>query len=495
MKEGDEEFGDRVDRAYRFNHSREVVDLLSKYLFKQNIVRSDDAPDCLEKFWGCATRGAMSVNDLAKQVCKQTSIFGRVAVVVDRQRSKNAVISVADEKKNPVKTYAYVVSPMQILDYAYDDDGSLEWVLIEEIVRDDSDPFESSGKQSSRYRLWTKNEWMLFVKKKSDDGKQRVEMIGADTHGLGEVPVVLADNILTDEMYGSPSLIADIAYLDRAVANYLSNLDAIVQDQTFSQLAMPAQSTIPGEDIATKVQELGIKRIFTFDGQAGQPMYISPDPKQAQLILDVVNRIIVEIYHTVGLSSERTQQDNVVSALNTSGVSKAYDFERVNSLLAAKADSLEIIENKIARLVCLWNGEDVKDDDKWVEYPDNFDTRGLYDEFDIAARLALIEAPQTVRRTQMRMLSEKIFPLCEKSIMKEIERELKDWPVMPMEGDTTGVTHRTAVNNGNNPTSNYYKTQKSGEAKGSATQNANGSAVDNKQPVATRRQGQAVGNT
>lgn len=194
---------------------------------------------------------------------------------------------------------------------------------------------------------------MLFVKKKGSDGKERVQLIVADTHGLGEVPVVLADNILTDEMYGSPSLIADIAYLDRAVANYLSNLDAIVQDQTFSQLAMPAQSTIPGEDIVTKVQELGIKRIFTFDGQAGEPMYISPDPKQAQLILDVVNRIIVEIYHTVGLSSERTQQDNVVSALNTSGVSKAYDFERVNSLLAAKADSLEIIENKIARLVCL----------------------------------------------------------------------------------------------------------------------------------------------
>lgn len=153
MKEGDEEFGDRVDRAYRFNHSREVVDLLSKYLFKQNIVRSEDAPDCLEKFWTCATRGAMSINDLAKQICKQTSIFGRVAVVVDRQRAKNAVISLADEKNNPVKTYAYVVSPMQILDYAYDDEGSLQWVLIEEIVRDDADPFESSGKQSSRYRL------------------------------------------------------------------------------------------------------------------------------------------------------------------------------------------------------------------------------------------------------------------------------------------------------------------------------------------------------
>ena len=66
---------------------------------------------------------------------------------------------------------------------------------------------------------------------------------------------------------------------------------------------------------------------------------------------------------------------------------------------------------------------------------------------------------------------------------------------MPVEGDATGVTHRNAVNNGNSPTSTFYKTQKSGEAKGSATKNADGSAIDKKKPVAARRQGQAVGNS
>jgi hypothetical protein len=40
----------------------------------------------------------------------------------------------------------------------------------------------------------------------------------------------------------STPLIADIAYLDRAAANYLSNLDAIIQDQTFSQLVIPAEA-------------------------------------------------------------------------------------------------------------------------------------------------------------------------------------------------------------------------------------------------------------
>ena len=49
----------------------------------------------------------------------------------------------------------------------------------------------------------------------------------------------------SESPYFSPSLIDDIAYLDRAVANYLSNLDAIIQDQTFSQLAIPVQSLLP----------------------------------------------------------------------------------------------------------------------------------------------------------------------------------------------------------------------------------------------------------
>ncbi|UUZ75515.1 hypothetical protein LP414_27755 [Polaromonas sp. P1(28)-13] len=45
IKEGDGEYADRLERCYRFNHTREVVDLVNKYLFKQLIVRNTaDAP-------------------------------------------------------------------------------------------------------------------------------------------------------------------------------------------------------------------------------------------------------------------------------------------------------------------------------------------------------------------------------------------------------------------------------------------------------------------
>lgn len=438
IKEGDQEFSDRLARCYRFNHSREVVDLINKYLFKQHITRNDaDAPESVKAFWKKATKNGLTIKDFVRQVSKKTSMVGRVGIVVDTTAPSGAVVSKADEKALGIRTYAYIVGPDQLLDYSYDDDGALNWALIREVARDDEDPFTSSGNEVDRYRLWTKADWSLF-EEQMQGRKKVVVMIDYGEHNLGEVPVVLADNIISDEEYTPPSMIDDIAYLDRAVANYLSNLDAIIQDQTFSQLAMPAQNVLPGEDNYTKLVEMGTKRVFLYDGEGGsQPFYLSPDVKQAELIVTVINKIIGEIYHTVGLAGERTKQDNAVGIDNSSGVAKAYDFERVNALLAAKADSLEAVENKIVRLVALWNKEEAQVEDRsLVSYPDNFDTRGLYDEFDIAARLMLIDAPDSVRREQMKMVLDKLFPQLAADLRTKMEAELKGWPVDPVEEAT-----------------------------------------------------------
>lgn len=434
IKEGNGEYGDRVERCYRFNHTREVVDLLNKYLFKQNIVRNEvDAPDSVRKFWKRATKSGLSIRDLSRQVSKKTSIYGRIGVVIDSTGDGSAV-SKADEKQQDVRIYAYIIGPEQLLDYSYNEEGELQWVLVQECVRDDVDPLSSSGEEEFRYRLWTENDWTLYKVEKKSGNKETIVVVDSRVHGLGEVPVILVDNIISDEEYVTPALIDDIAYLDRAVANYLSNLDAIIQDQTFSQLTMPAQNVLPGDDNYNTMLKMGTSRVFLYDGEGGvRPEYISPDPKQAQMILAVINKIINEIYHTVGLAGERTKQDNALGIDNSSGVAKAYDFERVNALLQAKADSLEVFENKVTRLVGLWSGASEETVDSLVTYPDNFDTRGLYDEFDIAARLALVEAPNSVRQHQMEMVIDKLFPQLAKELKDKMLADLKQWPIDPVQ--------------------------------------------------------------
>nr|WP_276315677.1 phage portal protein [Ectothiorhodospira shaposhnikovii] len=427
IKEGDGEYKDRVKRAYRFNHTREIVDLVNKYLFKAEVHRNyEDAPKVVQEFWMRATRAGQPIEQYMRQLSLKSSTFGRIWVVVDNTKADGSLISRRDEKKAGIRTYSYFVRPQMVLDMSFDKEQNLNWILIEESARDDADPFDSSGKLIRRFRLWTREYWLLFEEKGSGNRKTYHQIDGAE-HGLGVVPVFNFDNIETDDLYSAPALIGDIAYLDRAVANYLSNLDAIIQDQSFSQLAMPAQGLLPGDDAYNKLLEMGTKRVFLFDGEGGsQPFYLSPDVKQAELILQVVKQIINEIYHSVGMAGERTKQDNSVGIDNSSGVAKAYDFERVNSLLASKGDSLDRCEANLVRLVCLWNGEEEPED--LVKYPDSFDVRRLVDEFDISSRLALLEAPSAVRREQMRALVDKLFPRLKDDLRKSIDGELQTWP-------------------------------------------------------------------
>jgi|GEM_PF-482662 len=482
IKEGEGEYADRIKRCYRFNHTREVVDLVNKYLFKQNITRNEvDAPDSVKRFWESSTRYGLEIRDFMRQASKKASTLGRIGIVVDNTAASGSAISRADERKLGVKTYAYIVGPKQLLDYSKDDNGELNWILVLESKRDDEDPLSSSGEVRPRYRLWTKTEWSLLEEQKTKGGKSVVVIVDHGEHNLGEVPVILHDNIISDEEFTSPSLIDDIAYLDRACANYLSNLDAIIQDQTFSQLAMPAQNVLPGEDNYTKLVEMGTNRTFLYDGEGGaQPFYLSPDPKQAHVILAVISKIINEIYHTVGLAGERTKEDNAAGIDNSSGVAKAYDFERVNALLQAKADSLEVLENKLVRLVALWNGEEKQLDglEELVEYPNNFDTRGLYDEFDIAGRLLLVNAPDAVRRQQMEALIDKLFPQLAKDLKSQMLKELQDWPINPVD---LAAAMSEATAGANSKVVGKTSVQQGAGTQGGGPQGAPKAARDNKQ--------------
>lgn len=444
VKEGPEEFQDRVARAYRFNHTREVVDLVNKHLFKMHVARNEEnAPSALQAFWKNATLNNLPIREYMDQVGKWSSTFGRIWLMVDNNVPAE-VRTRAEEAASGGRIYSYVIRPYDFLDCAWGADGALAWALVRESRRDDADPIASSGAQYYVYRLWTRTFSQAFrIRNEGHAKKEAVDVYPPVEHNLGLVPIVPVDNFISDNPYESPALIADVAFLDRACANYLSNLDAIIQDQTFSQLTIPAQGMLPGSDEEAALVAMGTKRIFTYNGDGGAaPGYISPDVKQAQLILQIVNKVINEIYHSVGLAGERTKDDNAQGIDNSSGVAKAYDFERVNALLANKADALEVAELQLSRVVCAWAGQSAQlGDRRLVAYPDNFDVRSLFNEFEIAAELQLIQAPDQVRRSQMELVIDKLFPQLKEELKKKMLAELNDWPPQPepMTGSESGA--------------------------------------------------------
>lgn len=439
-KEGHKEFKARKERAYRFPHSREVISLVNKYVFKGSIERRkfDELPAHIREFWSAATLMKRPIVDFMDSVSLWTSCLGRIWVVVDNNVPAN-VRSEAERKAAGGRTYAYFLKPAQVYDFAYDADGELEWFLNGEFSRDDSDPLASTGKVSERFRLWTKDFWAVIeVTGENHDKVAKVADHGH--HGLGMVPVFPADHLSTDELYKSPGLIEDVAYMDRAVANYLSNLDVIIQDQTFSQLAIPFQGLLPtggsedddeeNEEL-NQIQQMGHNRVFAYNAEGGSaPEFISPDVKQAGMIIATVTKIVGEIYHSIGMAGERTKEDNAAGIDNSSGVAKAYDFEKLNAMLAAKARALQNVEKNLVRLVNAWNGKakELEETEDYVTYPQTFDVRNLSDEMDNAQRLSVMNAPKKLRQAQMKRLAQKMFPQASEQELKEIVADIeKEW--------------------------------------------------------------------
>jgi hypothetical protein len=473
LKEGTLEYASRLKRAFRFNHTKEVIQLVTKYIFKSGVTRNtEDSSKALQKFWANACIDGSSIDVLMKRISDWSSVNGRVWVVID-SKVPDGIVSIADEKNAVTKIYAYLVKQRDVLDFSYDEWGKLNWILYRIAHRDDEDPIASSGIVVPRYMLWTRDEWIVLEdqEKEKNTGatlvvsqsnsahtegvitgsidtnygrNRKIVLIARGPNALGEIPVFPADHLENEETYGPPGLIDDIAYLDRAVSNYLSNLDAIIQDQTFSQLAMPSQAMLPGEEAYNKMLEMGTKRIFLYDGESQHgPEFLVPDASQGALIVSVIKMIIGEIYHSIGMAGERTKQDNAMGIDNSSGVAKAYDFDRMNALLSAKADMLQRTEERMSYLVRRWADEipeapinipaEDATVDSFIYYPDTYDIRGLPDEFEIADSLALLEAPDSVRRQQMQVIINKLFPRLAKDLIAQVDKDLQDWPVDPNE--------------------------------------------------------------
>lgn len=440
-KEGKAEFAERKKRAYRFPHSREVISLVNKYVFKGSIERSAEPPSPVKDFWKSATLLKRPIEDLMMNISTGTSTFGRLWVVVDNNVPAE-VRTKADLKKSKGRTYAYFLKPTQVYDFEYDEDGELDWILYGEFSREAGSPLQSEGKIEHQYRIWTK-EFTAILREDTTDGERRISLApdSVREHNLGLVPVFPADHITTDDLYSSAGLIEDVAYLDRAVANYLSNLDVIIQDQTFSQLAIPFQGLMqsaenssydPDFDDLEQVDQMvkmGTKRVFAYNAEGGSaPTFISPDVKQADIIMKAVTKIVGEIYHSIGMAGERTKEDNAAGIDNSSGVAKAYDFEKLNAMLAAKARSLQNIEKNLIRLVFAWRSElkELEEIEDYVTYPSTFDVRNLADEMDNAQRMSVMNAPKKLRRMQMKRLATKMFPQSPEADMKAIEKEIDD---------------------------------------------------------------------
>ena len=417
FKEGDEEFIARTIRSYRENHSRRIIDLITSYLFKETPVRVSNGTQ-ISKFIANADGKGGTLDHFMKGVSQLSSAMGRIYVVIDKEPVPEAQKTGTLKDNFLTVPYCYPIYPQDVLDVSFDKFGKVKWALIRENNREGDDSINTAASViKNQYRLWEKGRWSLY----NDSGAR----IGGGATDLDCCPVIAIDNEeIVNSVYSGHSLIADIAYLDRAIFNNWSRLDTIVCDQTFSQLIFPVEGLLAevaeDEELRNQFMTLATNRILLYSSQAAAaPSYISPDAAQAQFILDMIQVQVKQLYSSIGLQAEGNTEN-----VKASGVAKAYDFDKLNRLLANKADNLETAEKRILDIVKEWSGQTSSSVE--VRYPTEFDTRSLVDDLAIAERLILLDISDTLMKELNKNLAAKALPKTDDKMIAAINKEIDD---------------------------------------------------------------------
>lgn len=415
FKEGDKEFADRKSRAIRENHTKRVVELINTYLFKQDATRKTTntlAQSFLDNFDG----KKKSASVFMKNASIWASVYGRVYIIIDRKENDDNGKTGTQADNINAKYYCYLIFPEDVLDIAFDDEtGAISWVLVRERFRDAESPYSAKSYTEERYRLWEREKWTLF-----DKAGNSVE---EGETGLDVVPIVYLDNEELDE-YSGESMIADVAYIDRAIFDNWSRLDSIVCDQTFSQLIFPIEALpadiVDNKDLREQFLALATNRVILYSSQAQtEPKWISPDASQAAFILTMLQSMTKQLYASLGLQSDTGTEISVQS-----GVAKAYDFDKVNKLLGSKANALQQCEKEIYKIFAKWAGSESIVVD--VAYPSEFDVKSLIDELDTAERLASLAISDTFTKEINKLVVMKALPKADDTLINTIFKEIDE---------------------------------------------------------------------
>lgn len=396
-KEREEDYIRRVQMSYYYNFCAPIIDIYTDHLFKQPVIEDFGSIDSMVDMQKeNIDRKNGSIGEFRKQVAECAQVYGHVFVLVDSPQIDKEIFSLQDKIDNGAFPYYTLIPPQKVINWQLDKFGRPHWVMICEQAESNIDAFafDKSAGKAAQYRLWTRQEWVLY----DSDYKE----VSRGTHGLGVVPIVCVfDSQSKKEInFLGISTLADIAYIARDVYNSSSELKQILNDQTFSILAFQGDAS----DYPTK--EVGTNKGIVYPRESNPPQYVTPPPGPAETLMTHIDKQITNMFRLAKLEGG-SASFNGQSAVDQSGVSKAWDFNQTNSALSSKAANLEDAEDKMWQIWAKWEG---KEFDGSVSYPDEFSIQSLNEDLEEAEKILKLSIGSEVDKGIKKAIVKKKFP-------------------------------------------------------------------------------------
>lgn len=350
--ETDNEYQARIDATPLDNQCASIIATFTSFLFKEEPRRDYGSlaslPE-LEDFLKDADFEGRGLDIVMKDVSTWNQVFGHCWVLITKPNI--SATSKADEIILNVRPYLSVVTPLTVLDWNYEREINGKYSLsylkyVEEINGD-----------VQTIKEWDKTNITTSV---VDINKKQIEQVTIEPNELGVVPAVCSYNKRSIVRGYGVSAINDIADMQRFIYNCYSEVYDSIRLDSHPSL-VKTEDTMAGVGAGAIIQ-----MPENLDGNL-KPYVLDFAGANIDNIYNAINNTVSAIEKSANVGSVRSNVSTVQS-----GISKAMEFQLLNSTLGEKADNLQQTEEEIWRLFATYQGQPY---DMSIEYPGSFNLR------------------------------------------------------------------------------------------------------------------------
>jgi hypothetical protein len=390
----------RLQQTHAFPYLGRIDGKINQYVFSKEPVREDADLETIKDI----TRDGKSVNDVMRKASSLAFACKWCWIGIDAPARKEDGTEYTQAEKEELKITPYwqVYSPLEVMDWYFDERGELEWIKTVGVEYDDADP--SSVPQPKKViKLWTKGLCTKYTIIEKRDARFRTNM--RIDYEVEEIPLTLTDRIpfvLVGDTSAKPIAFDDLESINRTIMDLESVNRANFFNACYPQLVIPASIMQRGQQDgylsnASDIGRLliGFKYPIQLEKDDPAPFYLTPDASALGSIREELGSLKRNMFEVVGLALEQESRQ-VASA-----EAKAWDFMDVSAVMKSRAEMLQDAESKCVEISKAWDF----DFQEWTPvYNTDFDIGNFKDEITALVMAGNMPMPKEVMQEVIKKL-------------------------------------------------------------------------------------------
>lgn len=377
--DGYNEYGKRIIATPLDNHCRSVIDTYTSFIWRQSPQREfgalSDNP-ALKLFMKDADLEGRSFDAVMREATTLANVYGHVLLILDKPASEAATL--AEELAEGIRPYLVSITPDNIVDWSWARERNGRYALDMLKIK------EYEDEDKAVYRVWERDQVTVF---EVEEGEEEHKVIEQYDNQMGHIPASFLYGQRSHERGIGISQIADIADVQKAIYNELSELEQVIRISNHPTLVMT-----DGVDASAGAGSTIIIEDTDIDPSL-KPYLLQPSSQSIASIIESIGAKIDMIDRMANLSSMRSTTKS-----SASGISLKIERELLNVKLAQQADNLEITEEHIFKHFAHFYGVEY---DGVIDYPDTFDMTDVNTELDFLLKASSAPVNSAAYKTEV----------------------------------------------------------------------------------------------